>query len=465
MTYLRHRPPSSPAAKYQHPHQPTVLPFHGHRRDARKLRCVVASVRRPFRARIAWAVWSSERPASVLDRREAHRRWRLAWATRYHWPWPSTSLSMRTLGKGIFWNYKIKSDVYTVGIMFYRGSDESRCQVRMTGDMMLSFPAGIVSVLANNPNPAKLGFRIKNIQNLDNLLPNKQLVSMWVFALFRAVKISWANPYYYISSLAETPSSQPPSAVCSNSTCLPSPRCCAANPSRIPPRPISTSTFSSTRCAPNKAPLRVPSSWSATGNASRPTPIWRSTTNTIAMRWRPRRRCWTWLSRCQSTATWRTSSRSRTLLGWASRIDSCGTLPTYRSIRTTTEWVRCALAWRCLMVRRRRRYWRHSSIARAQRCRALSLSWSALDIGCRWWNGVLCRVSVEFWLFTNKPCSTYIISPQQANTFAKLTASEMQLRQRRRALRRHRHTWRNGNEGKISHSTSRGSVVASVAKT
>lgn len=59
-----------------------------------------------------------------------------------------------------------------------RGSDESRCQVRMTGDMMLSFPAGIVSVLANNPNPAKLGFRIKNIQNLDNLLPNKQLVSM-----------------------------------------------------------------------------------------------------------------------------------------------------------------------------------------------------------------------------------------------------------------------------------------------
>lgn len=25
---------------------------------------------------------------------------------------------MRTLGKGIFWNYKIKSDVYTVGIMF-----------------------------------------------------------------------------------------------------------------------------------------------------------------------------------------------------------------------------------------------------------------------------------------------------------------------------------------------------------
>lgn len=48
----------------------------------------------------------------------------------------------------------------------------------MSGDMKLSFPAGIVSVFANNPNPAQLGFRIKNMQNLENLMPNKQLVTM-----------------------------------------------------------------------------------------------------------------------------------------------------------------------------------------------------------------------------------------------------------------------------------------------
>lgn len=60
----------------------------------------------------------------------------------------------------------------------YRGSDETRCQAKMSGDMMLSFPAGIVGVFSNNPNPAPLGFRLKNIQNLDNLLPNKQLVTM-----------------------------------------------------------------------------------------------------------------------------------------------------------------------------------------------------------------------------------------------------------------------------------------------
>lgn len=61
---------------------------------------------------------------------------------------------------------------------FFRGSDEARCQVKMSGDMMLSFPAGIVSVLTNNPNPAKLCFRIKNTQNLDNVLPNKQLINV-----------------------------------------------------------------------------------------------------------------------------------------------------------------------------------------------------------------------------------------------------------------------------------------------
>lgn len=62
---------------------------------------------------------------------------------------------------------------------FFRGADESRCQVKINGDMMLSFPAGIVGVLANNPTPPKLGFRIKADQkNLDTVLPNRQLVQL-----------------------------------------------------------------------------------------------------------------------------------------------------------------------------------------------------------------------------------------------------------------------------------------------
>uniref|UniRef100_A0A182YQZ5 MHD domain-containing protein n=1 Tax=Anopheles stephensi TaxID=30069 RepID=A0A182YQZ5_ANOST len=61
---------------------------------------------------------------------------------------------------------------------YFKGADESRCQVKMSGDMMISFPAGIVNVLTNNPNPAKLGFRIKNLQHLENVLPNKQLITI-----------------------------------------------------------------------------------------------------------------------------------------------------------------------------------------------------------------------------------------------------------------------------------------------
>ncbi|EDW34379.1 GL21616 [Drosophila persimilis] len=82
---------------------------------------------------------------------------------------------------------------------YFRGSDESRCQVKVSGDMMLSFPAGIAGLLANNPNPAKLGFRIKHVQNLENLVPNGKLVQILCVMcspnpILRARPLSSANP-------------------------------------------------------------------------------------------------------------------------------------------------------------------------------------------------------------------------------------------------------------------------------
>eukprot|EP00092_Neocalanus_flemingeri_P030331 GFUD01032926.1.p1 GENE.GFUD01032926.1~~GFUD01032926.1.p1 ORF type:complete len:1074 (+),score=275.05 GFUD01032926.1:199-3420(+) len=59
----------------------------------------------------------------------------------------------------------------------FRGAEESRCLVRLIGDMMLSFPAGIVSVLASNPYPAPLQFKIRNSGRLESVLPNKQLIT------------------------------------------------------------------------------------------------------------------------------------------------------------------------------------------------------------------------------------------------------------------------------------------------
>ena len=59
----------------------------------------------------------------------------------------------------------------------FRGADESGCQVRLIGDMMVSFPAGIVQLVASNPNPAPLQFRIKGADALESVVPNKHLIS------------------------------------------------------------------------------------------------------------------------------------------------------------------------------------------------------------------------------------------------------------------------------------------------
>ena len=74
-------------------------------------------------------------------------------------------------------------DVIPIAVAFqevchacFRGADENQCQVRLIGDMMISFPAGIVQVFMNNPNPAPLLFRIKNSSVLETILPNKQLI-------------------------------------------------------------------------------------------------------------------------------------------------------------------------------------------------------------------------------------------------------------------------------------------------
>ncbi|XP_068202733.1 F-BAR domain only protein 2 isoform X2 [Palaemon carinicauda] len=61
---------------------------------------------------------------------------------------------------------------------YFRGTDDSKCQVKVTGEMMVSFPAGIVNVLTNNPSPAQLSFKVNNFSKVSNVLPNKQLINV-----------------------------------------------------------------------------------------------------------------------------------------------------------------------------------------------------------------------------------------------------------------------------------------------
>lgn len=51
-----------------------------------------------------------------------------------------------------------------------------RCIVKITGEMVLSFPAGITRHFANNPAPAVLTFRVLNYNRLEHVLPNPQLL-------------------------------------------------------------------------------------------------------------------------------------------------------------------------------------------------------------------------------------------------------------------------------------------------
>ncbi|XP_050833291.1 SH3-containing GRB2-like protein 3-interacting protein 1 isoform X8 [Serinus canaria] len=59
---------------------------------------------------------------------------------------------------------------------YFKGADPSKCIVKITGEMVLSFPAGITRHFANNPAPAVLTFRVLNFNRLEHVLPNPQLL-------------------------------------------------------------------------------------------------------------------------------------------------------------------------------------------------------------------------------------------------------------------------------------------------
>ncbi|XP_073535777.1 F-BAR domain only protein 2 isoform X4 [Phyllobates terribilis] len=59
---------------------------------------------------------------------------------------------------------------------YFKGADPAKCIVKITGDMTVSFPSGIIKVFTSNPSPAVLCFRLKNTSKLEQILPNTQLL-------------------------------------------------------------------------------------------------------------------------------------------------------------------------------------------------------------------------------------------------------------------------------------------------
>ena len=61
---------------------------------------------------------------------------------------------------------------------------------------MLSFPAGIVRVIMDNPHPATLSFRVTNTSQIHHILLNKQLLTQLVWALVD-IKLICLNNFIY----------------------------------------------------------------------------------------------------------------------------------------------------------------------------------------------------------------------------------------------------------------------------
>lgn len=72
----------------------------------------------------------------------------------------------------------------------------SRCIVKITGDMTVSFPSGIIKVFTSNPSPAVLCFRVKNTSKLEQILPNAQLVYRFWFIILFNVTVNYVIVAY-----------------------------------------------------------------------------------------------------------------------------------------------------------------------------------------------------------------------------------------------------------------------------
>ncbi|XP_061739707.1 SH3-containing GRB2-like protein 3-interacting protein 1 isoform X4 [Nerophis ophidion] len=93
---------------------------------------------------------------------------------------------------------------------FFKGADPSKCVVKIIGEMVLSFPAGITRHFANNPSPAVLTFSITNYSRLEHVLPNPQLLCCDTTTQAKAdAKDFWVNMPNLIAHLKKVSEQKP----------------------------------------------------------------------------------------------------------------------------------------------------------------------------------------------------------------------------------------------------------------
>lgn len=59
---------------------------------------------------------------------------------------------------------------------YFKGQDPDSCLVKITGELTMSFPAGIIRVFSGSPSPPVLSFRLLNTAPIEQFLPSAELL-------------------------------------------------------------------------------------------------------------------------------------------------------------------------------------------------------------------------------------------------------------------------------------------------
>ncbi|KAI3374408.1 hypothetical protein L3Q82_006234 [Scortum barcoo] len=92
---------------------------------------------------------------------------------------------------------------------YFKGADPSKCVVKITGEMVLSFPAGITRHFSSHPTQPVLTFSISNYSRLEQVLPNPQLLCCDPTAEGVDTKEFWVNMPNLMSHLKKVAEQKP----------------------------------------------------------------------------------------------------------------------------------------------------------------------------------------------------------------------------------------------------------------
>ncbi|KAL2097756.1 hypothetical protein ACEWY4_006963 [Coilia grayii] len=92
---------------------------------------------------------------------------------------------------------------------YFKGADPSKCVVKISGEMVLSFPAGITRHFATHPSPPVLTFSITHYTRLEQVLPNPQLLCCDTTEPSSDTKEFWVNMPNLMSHLKKVADQRP----------------------------------------------------------------------------------------------------------------------------------------------------------------------------------------------------------------------------------------------------------------